>query len=106
MESQTGVGVVFILKRPARRDRRIEYECHQNLRPSSRAESSSFNVILPPGQSAAMAVGAVADTPICREGKIVIVLLSAVTLTVDHRVINGREAGQFLARLKETMEKL
>ena len=36
MESQTSIGVVFILKGPARRDGCIGHQGHQDLRPSSR----------------------------------------------------------------------
>jgi pyruvate/2-oxoglutarate dehydrogenase complex dihydrolipoamide acyltransferase (E2) component len=30
--------------------------------------------------------------------------LAVLTLTVDHRLINGRRAAQFLARVKEILE--
>ena len=39
-----GSGVLLILKRPARWNRRIEHEGHQYFRPSSRADRSSSKV--------------------------------------------------------------
>src|ERR1017187_1452203 len=47
VESQAGVGVVFVVECPASRDRCIQNECHQDFRPSSRADSTSLMVILP-----------------------------------------------------------
>src|SRR5208283_1057567 len=47
IESQTRIGMVFILKRPARRYRCIKDKRHQDLRPSARADSNSPTVILP-----------------------------------------------------------
>jgi len=66
----------------------------------------AFNAIIPPSQSAILAIGAVEDVALVRDGKIVAAPACFVTLTVDHRLINGREAGRFLARLKEVMESL
>jgi len=46
LKGQSGIRMVFIRKGPARRDGRIENEGHQDLRPSSRADSSSPKAIL------------------------------------------------------------
>jgi len=66
----------------------------------------SFNAVIPPGQSAALAIGAVEETPVWRNGQVTAAPMVSVTLTVDHRIINGQEAARFLARLKEFMEAL
>ena len=66
----------------------------------------AFNAIIPPAQGAILAIGAVEETPLVQDGRIVAVPVCCVTLTVDHRLINGREAGKFLACLKEAMESL
>ena len=66
----------------------------------------AFNAIIPPDQGAILAIGAVEETPLVRDGRIVAIPVCCVTLTVDHRLINGREAGKFLARLKKDMESL
>lgn len=64
----------------------------------------SFTAIIPPGQSAVLAIGAVEERVILRGGQAVGVPVCSVTLSVDHLLINGREAGAFLARLKEVTE--
>ncbi len=66
----------------------------------------SFNAVIPPGQSAALAIGGVEETPLWRDGQVTAAPMASVTLTVDHRIINGQEAARFLARLKEFMEAL
>lgn len=66
----------------------------------------SFNAIVPPQQSAALSVGATEQVPVIQKGALASKPMVSVTLSVDHRLINGREAAQFLARLKEFIEKL
>jgi pyruvate/2-oxoglutarate dehydrogenase complex dihydrolipoamide acyltransferase (E2) component len=66
----------------------------------------SFHAVIPPGSSGAVAVGGVEETPIVRDGVVVAVPAALVTLTVDHRVVNGRNAAIFLTRLKEHLEAL
>ena len=66
----------------------------------------SFTAVIPPGQSAVLAIGAVEEAVVLRGGRAAGVPVCHVTLTVDHLLINGREAGGFLARLKEVVEGL
>ncbi|MFH1918346.1 MAG: dihydrolipoamide acetyltransferase family protein [Planctomycetota bacterium] len=66
----------------------------------------SFNVIIPPGQSAALAVGAIEERPVVKEGRILPLPVVNVVLSVDHRLINGTEAAEFLKQLKEFLETL
>ena len=66
----------------------------------------SFTAIIPPGQTAALAIGAIEETVVMRDGRPAAVPVCHVTLSVDHLVINGREAGAFLARLKDVVEGL
>lgn len=66
----------------------------------------SFAAIIPPDQSSALAIGCLEETPAVRNGSVKIVPMVIITLSVDHRLINGREAGKFLAQLKERMETL
>jgi pyruvate dehydrogenase E2 component (dihydrolipoamide acetyltransferase) len=63
-----------------------------------------FTAIINPPQSAILAVGRRRDGVVAREGAIVVRPLSDLTLTVDHRVADGRLASQFLARLVEVLE--
>ncbi len=63
-----------------------------------------FTAIINPPQSAILAVGRGRDCVVVRDGAIVVRPLSDLTLTVDHRVADGRLASQFLARLVEILE--
>jgi pyruvate dehydrogenase E2 component (dihydrolipoamide acetyltransferase) len=63
-----------------------------------------FTAIINPPQSAILAVGRRRDVVVAREGAIVVRPLSDLTLTVDHRVADGRLASQFLARLVAILE--
>jgi pyruvate dehydrogenase E2 component (dihydrolipoamide acetyltransferase) len=63
-----------------------------------------FTAIINPPQSAILAVGRQRDCVAARDGAIVVRPLSDLTLTVDHRVADGRLASQFLAKLIEILE--
>jgi pyruvate dehydrogenase E2 component (dihydrolipoamide acetyltransferase) len=63
-----------------------------------------FTAIINPPQSAILAVGRQRDCVVAREGAVVVRPLSDLTLTVDHRVADGRLAAQFLARLVAILE--
>jgi pyruvate dehydrogenase E2 component (dihydrolipoamide acetyltransferase) len=63
-----------------------------------------FTAIINPPQSAILAVGRRRDCVVARDGAIVVRPLSDLTLTVDHRVADGRLASQFLARLVAILE--
>ena len=65
---------------------------------------SSFDAIIYPEHSAALAVGAIHPTPVADGGGVHVAPIARLTLTVDHRLINGRRAAQFLARLIEILE--
>ncbi len=65
----------------------------------------SFDAIIYPQNSAALAVGAVSKRPVVVDDEIVIRPMMRMTLTVDHRLINGKEAAVFMTRLKKTLEK-
>ncbi len=63
-----------------------------------------FTAIISPPQSAILAVGRQRDCVVAREGAIVVRPVSDLTLTVDHRVADGRQASQFLARVVAILE--
>jgi pyruvate dehydrogenase E2 component (dihydrolipoamide acetyltransferase) len=63
-----------------------------------------FTAIINPPQSAILAVGRQRDCVVARKGAVVVRPLSDLTLTVDHRVADGRLASRFLARLVEILE--
>ena len=63
-----------------------------------------FTAIINPPQSAILAVGRQRDCVVARDGAIVVRPVSDLTLTVDHRVADGRLASQFLARVVAILE--
>jgi pyruvate dehydrogenase E2 component (dihydrolipoamide acetyltransferase) len=64
----------------------------------------SFLMIIPPEQSAALAIGATQERPVARLGQVVVRPLASVALSVDHRMINGAEAAEFLSSVKDILE--
>jgi pyruvate dehydrogenase E2 component (dihydrolipoamide acetyltransferase) len=65
---------------------------------------TQFNAIIYPNQAAVLAVGALMDTVVMRCGVPACVKIMKVTLSADHRVIDGALAAEFLAHLKRIME--
>jgi pyruvate dehydrogenase E2 component (dihydrolipoamide acetyltransferase) len=63
-----------------------------------------FTALINPPQSAILAVGRQRDCVVPRNKSIEVRPLSQLTLTVDHRVADGRLASEFLARLVEILE--
>ena len=60
-------------------------------------------IILPP-QAAMMAVGSVRPRPVVKDNEIVIEQTMNVTLSSDHRVVDGAEGAKFVAELKKNLE--
>jgi pyruvate dehydrogenase E2 component (dihydrolipoamide acetyltransferase) len=63
-----------------------------------------FTPIINPPEAAIMGVGAIRDDVIVSGGAIRAGRVMTMTLSVDHRIIDGMVAAQFLARLKEMLE--
>jgi pyruvate dehydrogenase E2 component (dihydrolipoamide acetyltransferase) len=63
-----------------------------------------FAAVINPPQAAVLAVGAAAERAVVRSGKLAASPTMRVTLSSDHRVIDGAEAAQFLKTLKEMLE--
>ncbi len=61
--------------------------------------------ILNPPQSALLGIGQITDEPVVRDGEIVIRPMMSISMTVDHRLIDGATSGKFRGRLKELLEK-
>lgn len=63
-----------------------------------------FSAIINPPESAILAVGAIAEVPWVENGEIVIRKRMNLTLSVDHRVIDGALAAEFMKKLREILE--
>jgi pyruvate dehydrogenase E2 component (dihydrolipoamide acetyltransferase) len=64
----------------------------------------SFLAVINPPQAAILAVGRVAPRPVVREGQVVVRSMMDVTLSGDHRVIDGAIGARFLQELKGLLE--
>lgn len=60
--------------------------------------------ILNPPQVAILGLHNIQERPVVRDGEIVIRSMMYVALSYDHRIVDGREAVQFLVRVKELVE--
>ncbi len=63
-----------------------------------------FTAIVPPNQAAILAVGMIGNVPVVKDGQIVAARIMQVTLSVDHRVLDGAYGAKFLGQLKKTLE--
>ena len=64
-----------------------------------------FTAIINPPNSAILAVGTTVTKPVVKNGQIVVGQTMTVTLSADHRVFDGAVAAQYLAALKDILEK-
>ena len=60
--------------------------------------------IINPPQSAILGMHKMQDRPVAENGQVVIRLIMYLALSYDHRIIDGREAVQFLVAIKEQIE--
>ncbi|HZQ06474.1 MAG TPA: 2-oxoglutarate dehydrogenase complex dihydrolipoyllysine-residue succinyltransferase [Anaerolineae bacterium] len=60
--------------------------------------------ILNPPQVAILGLHKIEERPLARDGQVVIRPVMYVALSYDHRLVDGREAVQFLVRVKELIE--
>ena len=60
--------------------------------------------ILNPPQVGILGMHRFEDRPVAKDGRVVIRPMMYLALTYDHRVVDGREAVQFLYRIKELIE--
>ncbi|MDD6309855.1 pyruvate dehydrogenase complex dihydrolipoamide acetyltransferase [Chlamydia suis] len=65
---------------------------------------SDFTAILNPPQAAILAVGSVEEQPIVLNGELAVGSTCMLTLSVDHRVIDGYPAAMFMKRLQKLLE--
>ena len=64
----------------------------------------SFNSIINPPQGGILSVGAGEQRPVVKDGALVVATVLTLTLTVDHRCINGTTGAALIKELKALIE--
>ncbi len=64
-----------------------------------------FIAVLNPPQAAILAVGAIEERPVAEDGELVVRPLMSMTLTCDHRAVDGAVAAEFLREVKTLLEE-
>jgi pyruvate dehydrogenase E2 component (dihydrolipoamide acetyltransferase) len=65
----------------------------------------SFSAVINPPQAAILAVGAIRERPVVRDGEIATAHLLSLDLACDHRILYGAPAAEFLARVRALLEE-
>jgi len=65
----------------------------------------SFTAIIPPSQAGILAVGSIADRVVAIDGKPAVRSMMTVTLSCDHRVVDGAHGARFLDDLANAIIK-
>jgi pyruvate dehydrogenase E2 component (dihydrolipoamide acetyltransferase) len=66
---------------------------------------SEFVAIINPPQSGIIAVGAVEERPVAREGQLVVRRMMTATLSGDHRIVDGALGAEYLKEFKTLLER-
>jgi pyruvate dehydrogenase E2 component (dihydrolipoamide acetyltransferase) len=66
---------------------------------------TEFQAVINAPQAAILAVGALRQEPVVRDGQVVPGHVMAITLSCDHRILYGADAARFLARVRELLER-
>ena len=64
-----------------------------------------FTAIINPPEAGILAVGGVEDTPVVVDGEVVVRPRMRVTMSCDHRVIDGAQGSRYLQTLKRMLEE-
>ena len=64
-----------------------------------------FSAVINPPQAAILAVGAIVERPVIRDGEIATAHQMQVDLACDHRILYGAPAAEFLARIRALLEE-
>jgi len=67
-------------------------------------EIDQFSAIIQPPEAAILAVGRIADKPVVRNGEILVRPMMTLTLSIDHRVLDGAMGAKLLQSLKHYLE--
>lgn len=63
-----------------------------------------FSAIINPPHAGILAVGAAEQRPVVRDGELTVATMMTITMSADHRVLDGAVAAQFLNKVKNHLE--
>lgn len=63
-----------------------------------------FTAVINPPEGAILAIGAMAPKPVAKDGQVVVRQMMRVTMSCDHRVVDGAIGAQFLQTFKQILE--
>lgn len=66
-------------------------------------EIDEFTPIINPPEAGILGIGAIVDTPVAIEGRVEIRPVMTLSLTYDHRIVDGAPAAQFLQQIKRLL---
>jgi pyruvate dehydrogenase E2 component (dihydrolipoamide acetyltransferase) len=66
---------------------------------------TNFSAVINAPQAAILAVGAITEKPVVRDGQVTTAHVLGVTLACDHRILYGAPAAEFLARIRSLLEE-
>ncbi|HEY1353728.1 MAG TPA: dihydrolipoamide acetyltransferase family protein [Ktedonobacteraceae bacterium] len=102
----------------ARETRRLAEAAHTNrLKPEDLSGGTftisnlgmfgvdSFTAVINPPESAILAVGAITPTPVVVDGQVVVRERMKITLSSDHRALDGALAARFLQEVRQLLEE-
>ena len=64
-----------------------------------------FSAIITPPEAAVLAIGKIKQTPVVVDGRVALRRRMMVTISCDHRVVDGLQAAKFLQTLKHELEE-
>jgi pyruvate dehydrogenase E2 component (dihydrolipoamide acetyltransferase) len=64
-----------------------------------------FTAIINPPEAGILAVGGIEETPVVVNGEVKVLPHVRITMSCDHRVIDGAQGARFLATLKSMLEE-
>lgn len=65
---------------------------------------TEFAAIINPPQAGILAIGGIEEAPVVRNGQVVVGKKMMITLSVDHRVLDGAEAAKFIKTIQKYLE--
>ena len=80
------------------------HEAHRTASVAKPRDIERFTAIINPPEAAILAVGGVSDEPVVKGGAVVAGKRMTLTLSCDHRVIDGALGAKLLAVINEQLE--